>query len=1100
MASEIRKWLDDLGLGKYTDVFAENDVDFDVLADFGEPELRELGVTVGDRKRLLRAIARLGHGDKAVSAGQATNERRPPAVEAERRQLTVMFVDLVGSTALSRQLDPEDLRDVMRRYQDAVAAAVNRFGGHVAKYLGDGVLAYFGWPQAYEDQAERAVRAGLDAVKAVTDVHIGNGQGLAARVGIATGQVVVGDLVGEGGRDVEAVSGESPNLAARLQQVAEPGQVVIGQATRRLIGQLFKVDDLGGHDLHGFDQKVQAWGVAGEMVSDSRFEAAHGTALTRFVGRTAEMQQLLERWRLAESGQGQAVFLSGEAGIGKSRLAQALNDEVKKLRHFRLRYQCSPLYANSAFHPIIQRLESAAGFTADDGNADKLDKLKTLLRISAERDATIIPLFAALLSIPLEGRTGELDLEPQKRRDLTIEAMVDQILALARVRPVLFVFEDAHWIDPSTAAFLAQLIPRIAEAAVFMLITSRPEFEFPWTGYRHQISVNLDRLDREQCIRIVQAVAERDLTNRVVNRIVARADGIPLFLEELTRAVVETGAAGNGNGSEIPTSLRSSLTARLDRLSNARELARIGAVIGRSFSLALIAAVAGTSHDTAARSLDTLVMSGLITCQGVAPDATYTFKHALVQDVAYDTLLRRKRREVHARLADILLLDFPEQAETQPEQVARHLSLAGLPEKAAEYWLRAGQRAGAQSAHMEAIAHLQNGLKELERIQPAVSRDEREFALRIALGASLLTVEGWSAPKVAENYERAQDLVVSGGDVKKLFMAVRGLANVYFLNGEVENTRQLVDRLVAMALEQDDTAMQLLAYLAIGMCDLFVGEFEAALENLQRVDAMYDRAQHHALAFTYGTDPAVVALSGASWAHWFLGNLKQAKRSSDAALTLATAIDHPFSLTYAQSLAASLHQFRRDPDAVLELADAAIGNAEQHDYPYWSGWAGIMRGWALAALGNPQEGIDVLQRGFETYESTGARQIRPYILTMLAEIYGWAGLPQQGIGAVAEAFGDGNPSDVCFYEAEALRVRAVLALQIEAGDAGMYLARAMVLARRHGTRMLELRTALNAHDPDRRLIRALVDTFDPELSEPDLLDARRILNAAVGRT
>jgi class 3 adenylate cyclase/tetratricopeptide (TPR) repeat protein/energy-coupling factor transporter ATP-binding protein EcfA2 len=1068
VADDIGSWLQAAGLGQYVDAFVENAVDLDLLPHLTNEDLKDLGIAkVGDRRKLLLAIERLRptpdtgpEFDPVGAEGGAAVPQR--AAEAERRQLTVLFCDLVGSTELSRRLDPEDLRDVMGRYQDVVAGAVTRFGGHVAKYLGDGVLAYFGWPQAHEDQAERAVHAGLAAVRGVGDLAVGAHAALSARAGIATGQVVVGDLVGESGRDVEAVIGETPNLAARLQQLAEPGHVVVGEATRQLIGRTFEAADLGGHDLKGFDAAVRAWRITGETAVDSRFEAAHDAALTRMIGREEEMSRLLESWQSAIDDRGRMLLLSGEAGIGKSRLVEALCGAVQEQRHFRLRFQCSPLHANSAFHPIIQRLERAAGLVLGDDNDDKLDKLEALLRSSVgEVDATT-PLFAALLSIPAEARYGALDLAPQKRRELTIEALVSQTLSLARIRPILFILEDTHWIDPSTAAFLEALVPRIAGAAVFILVTCRPEFDFPWAGHRHQSSLTLDRLNREQCSQIVAAVAGPDLSEDVIGRIVDRADGVPLYLEELTRTVIATDGGSAGGDGEIPNTLHASLTARLDRLGEAKDLARIGAVIGRSFPLGLIAKVAKLPLDTATRILDALVASGVVIRHGAAAEATYTFRHALIQDVAYDSLLRSRRRDVHARLADVLLQDFPDWVETGPETVAHHFSLAALPDRAVEYWLRAGQRAGERSAHVEAVAHLEAGLAQLEQLPPAASKDEMEFSLRIALGASLLTAEGWSAPKVAENYERAQELSVSGDDVRKLFIALRGLANVFFLNGKVKDTRRLVDRLEVMALEQDDTGMCLEAFRAAGMCALFMGDFGAALENLQRANAMYERVRHHALAFVYGTDPAVVGLSGAAWANWFLGDPEEAGNSCDAALELAIDLDHPFSLTYAQSLAASLHQFRRQPEAVLVHAEAAIANATEHDYPYWRGWAGIMRGWALGVLGNPSEGIDVLRRGFEIYEGTGAKQIGPYVQTMLAELYGLAGLPEKGIDALNEAFGPGNTTDVCFFEAEALRIHGELLRQSDSGDGLDYFTRAMDLARGQGARALELRAALSA--------------------------------------
>ncbi|MBL6953511.1 MAG: AAA family ATPase [Alphaproteobacteria bacterium] len=1105
MTDSIRDWLAALELEHLTTVFEEHQIDLRDFALLSDDDLKELGLALGPRRRILNAITKSASLGRHAAAKEG--EAAPNSVNAaERRHLTVMFCDLVGSTELSQRLDPEDLRDVMQRYQDAVVGAVARYGGYVANFLGDGVLAYFGWPHAYEDQAERAVRAGLDATAVVQFIQHSEGELLQARVGLASGQVVVGDLAGDAASETQAVTGQTPNLAARLQGIAKPGEVVVDATTRQLIGTSFILEDLGRHNLKGFPETIPVWRATGESAAEGRFEAAHGATLNPIFGREHELGMLRQRWELAKSGRGQIVSLSGEAGIGKSRMMLALAEQISGQHHYRLRYQCSAHHANSAFYPIIRRLERAARFVPEDEQERKLDKLEIILRLGDTDNPTAAPLFAALLSLDARERYGPLEMTPQQLREQLIEALIAQLLALSRKRPVLFVLEDAHWIDPTTEMLLGKTMQRIEHAAVLIVITHRPEYVSPWTGNLDVASVVLNRLDRAQSQAVIRSVGGDALTPQVVDRIIERADGIPIYLEELTKSVIEAGISAEAPGAidEIPTTLQASLTARLDHLGSSKELAQIGAVIGRSFTHALIASVAGGSEVALRHSLDRIVEAELIYRRGVPPDAIYSFKHSLVQDAAYETLLRAKRRQYHGIIAGALVREFTDQAAAEPEVVARHLSLARQPGQAAEYWLLAGQRAGERSAHLEAIVHLESGLEELLQVPPSVLRDEREFALRIALGASLLTVEGWSAPKVADNYERAQTLSVSGGDVQKLFVALRGLANVFFLNGKVKDTRRLVDRLLAMAEEQDDTEMRLEACRSAGMCALFVGDFAVALENLQRANGMYQRSRHHALAFVYGTDPAVVGLSAAAWANWFLGDPDEALRSSDAALALARDLDHPFSLTYAQSLAASLHQFRRDPEAVLEHADAAIANAEEHDYPYWLGWSGIMRGWALGALGNPVEGIKVLRRGIETYEGTGARQIRPYVLTMLAENYGLAQMPEKGIDALNEAFGPGNTTDVNFFEAEALRIHGELVRQTKTGDGQDNFAAAMKLARRQGARALELRATLSAaraarQNGDEETARTLIEDinrrFDRVLVKAELTGSQELFAA-----
>jgi len=1095
MTREIGEWLEGLKLGQYAQAFADNNIDQDLLLELSEYDLEKLGVaSLGHRKRLLKEIAAL-KSDAPLPV--------PPAAgaDAEYRQLTVLFCDLVGSTELSQRLDPEDFRDVLRRYQDAVAGAVTRYGGHITRYFGDGLLVYFGWPRAHEDQAERAVRAGLEAMGAVKSISTdGNGH-LNARIGIASGQVVIGDLVGDVGRDTEAVTGETPNLAARLQSLAGVGQLLIDAGTCGLVGAAFELEDLGGHDLKGFAQPVSVWKVIGEGKTESRFEAAHSGGLARFIDRVRELKLLRQCWSLAKSAEGQVVLLNGEAGIGKSRMVQVLRDEIGEERHFRLRYQCSPYHANSAFYPIIRRLERMAGFTADDDTESRLDKLELLLQWTSTDFEAHAPLFAALLSLTAEHRYGSLNLTAQQQRDRTIKALVDQLVMLSLQHPVLFLLEDAHWIDPTTEALIGEAIERVADVPVLLMITYRPDYTPPWSGLPHLTSIALNRLSREEGTELVQAIGGNELATGVVAQIISRADRVPLFIEELTKSLLES----DDREAEIPASLQASLTARLDRLGEAGKVAPLAATLGRSFHYDLIRSVSALDDAQLTTSLAAMASAGLLFQRGTPPDATYAFKHALIQDAAYETLLKSKRQQYHRRVADVLIQDFADQAATEPELVARHLSLAGLSERAVEYWLLAGQRAGERSAHVEAIADLENGLQELRLLPPSQSRDEFEIDLRIALGASLLTVKGWSAPEVEKNYQRAEELSATAGDIHKVSIVLRGLANVFFLKGEVNNARQLADRQLAMALEQGDEILLLGGYRSVGMCSFFVGEFEAARENLQRANSIYDRSLHHAQTFVAGTDPGVIGFSVVGWANWFLGDFEEALRSVHAALSLAEELRHPFSLAYAQSLAASLYQACRNPEAVLDHAEAAIAIAEKHDYPYWLGWATVMRGWAQSALGGLDQGIETLQRGLETYESTGAQQIKPYILTLLAEMYGWAGLPQKGIEALEGAFGSGNKTDVCFYEAEALRIQGELLSQCHAADSGEFFERALNLARQKGARALELRAAISAgrallergeqnsaHD----LIGAVYRSFEANLSYPDLRDARELLNAS----
>ena len=656
---QIADWLEKLGLGQYVQRFAENDIKFAILPDLTDQDLKEIGVaSLGHRRQLLRAITEMKIVDKGTPAPATATAALPASGKvdtAERRQVTVMFSDLVGSTALSARMDPEDLREVISAYQKCVAETVGRFGGFVAKYMGDGVLIYFGYPQAHEDDAERAVRAGLELVAAVGSLK--THAALQTRVGIATGLVVVGDLIGSGASQEQAIVGETPNLAARLQGVAEPNRVVIAEGTRKLLGNLSELEDLGAQNLKGIALPVRAWAALREASVEGRFEAMHASDLTDLVGREEELELLLRRWTRTKNGEGQVVLLSGEAGIGKSRLAAALLERLADEPHTRLRYFCSPQHTDSAFYPIISQMQRAAGFAHDDTAQAKFDKLDTVLAQSftPRQDAA---LFAEMLSLPNDGRYPVLELLPQQRRQRTLEALTTQIEALSRQRPVLMIFEDVHWIDPTSLEALGRAVDRIRSLGVLLIITYRPEFEPPWIGRPHVTALTLNRLGEGEIAALIDGVTgNKPLPAHIRRDIVERTDGIPLFVEEMTKAVLEaesegdaqqTAAAVPTSAQAVPASLHASLMARLDRLGSAKEVAQIGAAIGREFSYALMAAVARKAEADLASALDRLTAAGLLFRQGAPPHATYLFKHALVQDAAYGTLLREPRRALHA--------------------------------------------------------------------------------------------------------------------------------------------------------------------------------------------------------------------------------------------------------------------------------------------------------------------------------------------------------------------------------------------------------------------------------------------------------------------
>ena len=715
----VKQWLEQLGLPQYAEVFAENDVDLDAVRFLGDSDLEKLGISLGNRKKLLNAIARLD-GHAAVPGGSDRPTDQPSHhAEAERRQLTVMFCDLVGSTELSRQHDPEQLRELMHAYQQACGSVIEKYDGHVAQYLGDGLMVYFGWPRAHEDDSERALRASLDIIEAVKVVEAPSP--LRVRIGVATGPVVVGQT-GAGDASVPKLAvGETPNLAARLQGMAAADEIIIAPSTRRLAGATFDYQDLGSHTLKGILEPVHASRVLGLGQAEGRFEATRTGGLTPLVGREEELALLLHRWEQARAGEGQVLLLAGEAGIGKSRIARALRERVEGQACLRLRYQCSPFHTQSPLYPVVEHLERTAGFVRDASVEDKLDKLEALLRraLADEELPTIAPLFAALLSLPVD-RYPPLNYAPQKHKECTLEALTVQLTALSKRYPLLMVFEDLHWVDPTTQELLDLLVERIARLPVLLLVTYRPEYAHHWTDEAHVTTLTLNRLDHALGAQLADNVTgNKSLPKEVLDQIVAKTDGVPLFLEELTKAVLESGLVrltaqgyeltGPVTSLAIPSTLQDSLMARLDRLSEVREVAQIGACIGREFAHDLLSEVSPLPQDKLQAAMEQLASAQLVFRRGIPPNATYTFKHALVQDAAYQSLLRSTRQQLHAQIARALEAHWPETSDSQPELLARHFGAAGLVDDAIAYWCKAGALALQRVALNESIAHLSRG-------------------------------------------------------------------------------------------------------------------------------------------------------------------------------------------------------------------------------------------------------------------------------------------------------------------------------------------------------------------------------------------------------
>jgi class 3 adenylate cyclase/tetratricopeptide (TPR) repeat protein len=1112
---DIGGWLRSLGLERYEAAFRENEIDDTVLPSLTGEDLKDLGVgIVGHRRKLLDAIAVLGAyaSAKAPTAEAAPTLPNPAQATAERRQVTVMFSDLVGSTALSARMDPEDLREVISNYQRCVAETVQRLSGFVAKYMGDGVLVYFGYPQAHEDDAERAVRAGLELIQALSGSK--SPAPLHARVGIATGLVVVGDLIGSGEAQERGIVGETPNVAARLQSIAEPNTVVIAESTRKLLGNLFDLQDLGAQDLKGIAEPVRAWAALRPSAIESRFEALR-VATTPLVGRDEEVALLMRRWEQAKAGDGQIVLISGEPGIGKSRIAETVAERLATEPHIRLRYFCSRHHEDSALHPAISQLERAAGFQREDTAEQRLDKLEALLLKGANDLEEAAPLIADLLSIPTGDRCPALELTPQKRKERTLTALVTQLEGLSRREPVLMVYEDVHWSDPTTRELLDLLIDRVSGLRVLVIITFRLEFNPPWVGRPHVTLLTLSRLPpRQRAEMITRVTGGRALPKEIADQIIDRTDGVPLFIEELTKSVVESGlvteagdryaVTGPAAPLAIPTTLHASLLARLDRLAPTREVAQIAASLGRSFSHALISAVAQISRQKLDDALEQLVHAELIFRRGTPPHAEYTFKHALVQDAAYGTLLRSRRHQLHGHITAILEAHFPEIVQTQPEVLARHSAEAALPDKAVAYCLKAGQQAMARWAITEAVAQLRRGLEFLSGIPDETLRNERELDLQIMLGQALVATKGYGADEPAQTYARARELCQQLNRPAQLGQVLWGHWVFCHVRAELEQAEEYSEAMRQLGDAQNDPMWKCFASAYSADTCSYLGKFIEARAYSEKALSLWN-ASYRAFVPIAG-DPYVVSLISLSQALLWLGYIDQARLRRNEVLSEARNLS-PYTVAFATTAtwvvdwaAEGVHSAAR----VLASADEALAISAEQGYPLWMAFANAMRGWSLAALGQPTEGLRALQDGIDATRATGAGLWRSFFLTLLADAYAIAGQPRAGLKPLAEAAELIGTTQERWAEAETHRLRGRLmqSLGDDVASEDCY-RHALDVARRQSAKLWELRAAMSMarlwrdqgkRDQARDLLAPVYGWFTEGFDTLDLKDAKALLD------
>ena len=1074
--TNLAEWLGECGLGQYAQTFAENHIEYDTLQDLTEDDLKSLGLTLGHRKRLLKAIETLlanqqPRDESSTVLHEAAEAFSPAAAhEPEVRQITAIFCDLVGSTELSEKLDPEDLRILIDAYRKVCDAAIRRYDGQVANYAGDGLMAFFGWPRAHEDDAVRAVHAGQAIVSEVARIR--GAVALAARVGICSGRVVVGQSGGPGGW-MEAV-GETPNIAARLQALAAPNALLLSESTQRLASGVFNFQDLGLQEIKGVSRPLRVFGVVSAKQRTSRFEAAHASYLTPLVGRFAELNLLLDRWQKAKEGDGQVVLLSGLPGVGKSRLIHELKASIEDEPCFLLNYQCSPYHSQSAFFPIIEQIELAAQLRTGDSDADKFAKVKMHLSTSIGDRIESAALIARLLSIPVGERNRLSALTPQQIKNKTVDTLLEMILAASGKRATLCIFEDVHWIDPSTLELLELAMRRVDRDRVMLMISFRPEFRHAWSTPANVTLHSLTRLSRSEVTRMIKEMSrEEDLSQQILDQIVEKADGVPLFIEELTTSTI-TGPVQSSRQrgdleqhaatapAKVPESLHDALMERVDRLAHGRRLAQIAAVIGREFSYDLLTAASRTDESDLQSALRQLEEADIIYRTGISPSVRFSFKHVLLRDAVYNSLLRGRRQEIHADIAAVLEKHFGELADNRPEILAYHYGEAGNNERAIRCWCEAGRRALANSANVEAISHFRNALQLLSALPDTAQRCRQEVDIQLALGIPLIAVEGYAATQTREAFARARSLCLTLDNPPEYFQALFGLWGHSWMSGKNDEALVMANEFLAKSQASPNGILLMVSHRIMGSTLLTVGEFQTARRHFEESIALSKIEGRRPVSELYMVEPQVASLLLLSWDLWFLGYSDQSLARVSEALALAQDLAQPYSIAFAHYMISVVHLLRGDPASALHSADQSLEISREQRFSLYVILSTIARGRAFAELGRLREAAGDIQAGIAEARRTGVGFMHPMMHGWLADVHARSGENETALSIVERVLRETGDVTGRAWESELYRQKAQILLSLNpsnVAEAESSLERAVEIAGRQGAKVLELRAA-----------------------------------------